>query len=86
MTDSDIVELFIKRDEKAIVQVTEKYGAMCKSIAFNVLGNQSDSEECFNDILYKLWDSIPPQKPSNLSGSSPIAIKQAVSSPSPNHI
>lgn len=68
MTDSDIVELFIKRDEKAIVQVTEKYGAMCKSIAFNILGNQSDSEECFNDVLYKLWDSIPPQKPSNLSG------------------
>ena len=67
MTDLDIIELFFKRDEKAIVQVTEKYGAMCKSIAFNVLGNQSDAEECFNDVLYKLWSSIPPKKPSALS-------------------
>ena len=35
-------------------------------IAKNVLQNEQDAEECFNDALLSVWNSIPPHKPENL--------------------
>jgi RNA polymerase sigma-70 factor (ECF subfamily) len=67
LDDNEIIDLFWLRDEKAIAVTSEKYGAMCKGIAYNVLGNSSDAEECFNDALLKLWNSIPPARPHALS-------------------
>lgn len=66
MEDNQIVELYWKRDEKAISETGQKYGAYCRSIAYNIINNNEDSEECVNDTWLKAWDSIPPQKPSNL--------------------
>ncbi len=67
MNDYQIVELFWQRDEHAISRCADKYGAYCYRIAFNILNHTADSEECVNDTWLKLWDSIPPQKPKNLS-------------------
>lgn len=36
-------------------------------MAFNVLGNAEDSEECVNDAYMRVWGSIPPNEPSSLS-------------------
>ena len=66
MEDNQIIELFWNRDEKAISETGRKYGSYCQSIAFNILHNNEDSEECVNDTWLKAWDSIPPQRPSNL--------------------
>ncbi len=68
MNDSEIVELFFSRDEKAISAANQKYGKYCSAVAMNVLGNREDSEECVNDALLKAWNSIPPEKPRNLAG------------------
>ena len=68
MDDSDIVELFFSRDEKAISEANQKYGRYCCAVAMNILGNREDSEECVNDALLKAWDNIPPEKPHNLAG------------------
>ena len=65
--DKRIVELFFARDEAALDAVSEKYGALCRNIALNVVGNPLDAEECENDTYMSLWNSIPPQKPKNLS-------------------
>lgn len=68
MNDSEIVELFFSRDEKAISAANEKYGKYCAAVAMNILKNREDSEECVNDALLKAWNSIPPEKPRNLAG------------------
>ena len=63
MNDEQIIGLFFARSESAILEIKDKYGAYCYRIAFNVLGNYEDSEECLNDTFLQAWNSIPPNKP-----------------------
>lgn len=44
--DSRIIQLFFSRDEKAIAQTDLYYGAYCRTIARNIVKNDSDAEEC----------------------------------------
>ena len=67
MTDNEIVKLFWDRNDGVIATVSEKFGSFCKKIAMNNLGDSRDAEECVNDTYLKAWNSIPPQKPANLS-------------------
>ena len=66
MDDKQIIQLFFDRNEKAIEATADKYGNYCNSIAFNILSNSEDAEECVNDTYVKAWNSIPPSKPSEL--------------------
>ena len=66
MEDSKIIELYHKRDENAIAQTKEKYGMLLRSLAFRILSNSEDAEECENDTYLKAWRSIPPQQPTYL--------------------
>jgi len=67
MNDEQIIHLFFARSEQAISEVREKYGNYCHRIAFRVLQNYEDSEECVNDTFLQAWNVIPPQKPNILS-------------------
>lgn len=67
MEDRNIVELFLSRSEEAIQETDKKYGRYCYKIAFNILGNYEDSEECVNDAYMRAWGSIPPNEPQSLS-------------------
>ena len=67
MTDVQIIELYWNRDENAIKQSDIKYGPYCRKIAYNILYNSEDTEECVNDTWFRSWDNIPPQKPNSLS-------------------
>ena len=66
MEDSKIIELFFSRSEQAIAELAYKYGGICKKIAFNILSNLEDAEECVNDACLGAWNSIPPQEPKPL--------------------
>lgn len=66
MEDQKIVELFLEKNESALVNAAAKYGSYLHSIAFNIIGNTEDAQECTNDALLRAWNSIPPQKPKNL--------------------
>lgn len=66
MQDQEIIDLYNRRDEQAIVQTESKYGSYCMSIAQNILQNMQDSEECVNDTWLHTWNSIPPAQPNNL--------------------
>lgn len=66
MDDSRIIELFFERSEKAISELSSKYGGICMKIAENVLNNYQDAEECVNDTYLGVWDTIPPKKPESL--------------------
>ena len=67
MNDKELLLLFDKRDENAIAQLERKYGRYCRSIAFEILKNEADAEECVNDAYLKVWESIPPAAPEKLS-------------------
>lgn len=66
MDDSRIIELLFQRSESALDAVQQKYGAMCRAIAWNLLGSQEDAQECVNDALHGLWNAVPPQRPRKL--------------------
>lgn len=66
MEDKRIIELFFARSESAISQLSEKYGKLCAKIAHNILNDLSDAEECVNDTLLGVWNSIPPNRPDSL--------------------
>lgn len=68
MKDTQIIELFFRRAEEAVVRLAEKYGAMCRTIARRILWDERDSEECVNDAWLQTWNVIPPQRPACLSG------------------
>lgn len=67
MNDENIVALYWQRDERAIEETAEKYGAYCFGIAHQLLGNTLDAEECVNDTYQAAWNSIPPNRPQVLS-------------------
>lgn len=60
MQDETILELLSRRDEQALVYVTEKYRGYLFGIAKNILGSDADSEECVNDAIFRLWAGTPP--------------------------
>ena len=63
--DKRILLMLDKRDEQALQESTRMYGALCRSVARNILGSDEDAEECLNDALLTAWNAIPPAKPSN---------------------
>ena len=63
MHDSDIVDLYFARSEAAIEETARKYGAYCNKIAYNILLDIFDAEECVNDTYLKAWGAIPPTRP-----------------------
>lgn len=65
MEDSKIIELFWNRDESAISETKNKYGLFCRSICRRILNDERDEEECVSDVLLRLWNAIPPEKPLN---------------------
>ena len=66
MTDDELIALLEVKDRNALVELENKYGAYCKSIADNILRNRQDTEECLNDAYLGVWNSIPPAKPDDL--------------------
>lgn len=67
MEDRLIVDLYWNRCENAIAETNHKFGRYCFKIAFNILADEYDSEECVNDTYLKVWETIPPAKPNKLA-------------------
>lgn len=67
MKDNEIIALYWSRDEAAITATADTYGAYCHSIAYRILYNNEDAEECVNDTWLNAWNSIPPRWPERLS-------------------
>ncbi len=67
MDDTRIIELFYERSEHAIEEVSVKYGSSIRRIAYNIVSNMQDVEECENDTYLAAWNQIPPEKPNPLA-------------------
>lgn len=68
MNDSEIIELYFSRNETAISETKNKYGKLCDKIAYGILQNKEDTEECISTAYYKVWNSIPPKRPQSFCG------------------
>lgn len=61
--DDRIVDLFLSRDEEAIVQTAQKYGQRIRSIAYRIVNDPETAKECENDAYRETWERIPPNEP-----------------------
>ena len=49
--DDEIIELYWKRDPKAIEETQTHYGEKLGRLSFGILENREDAQECVNDIF-----------------------------------
>lgn len=66
MDDDAIIKLFLARNENALLYAKKEYEHYCLYIADNILHDEQDALECFNDALLAAWNSIPPCKPNSI--------------------
>ena len=64
--DKRILKLLWDRQERGLEEMAAAYGQRLYGIAYNILGNRHDAEECVNDTYMALWNTIPPQRPDPL--------------------
>ena len=63
IADEQIIELYWQREESAIEETDKKYGQFLFRIAYNILHDRLDCEECQNDTYLGVWNAIPPTRP-----------------------
>lgn len=81
MEDKSIIELFVKRSEAAIRETKIKFGRLIYAVAYHIVQDSMDAEECESDTYLGAWDTIPPVLPDNLKSyllriARNIALKQ----------
>ncbi|MBO5496688.1 MAG: sigma-70 family RNA polymerase sigma factor [Oscillospiraceae bacterium] len=67
MEDRKIVDLYWQRDENAIPETAAKFGGYCRTIAYNILSDAEDAEECLNDTWLRAWNTMPTNRPAKLA-------------------
>ncbi len=67
MRDSEILDLYWERNERAITETQRSYEKYCYSIAYHILHDREDSDECVNDTWLRAWYAIPPKRPNKFS-------------------
>lgn len=63
IADEQIIELYWQREERAIQETDKKHGQFLFRIAYNILHDRLDCEECQNDTYLGVWNAIPPTRP-----------------------
>ena len=66
MGDSQIVAMLFARSEDALTEVSQKYSHLYRQILRSILSDAGEAEECEDDILLAVWNSIPPNRPDSL--------------------
>ena len=63
MDDTQIIELFLARDENAIHETDLAYGRRLHTLANRILLSREDAEETVSDTYLRTWQTIPPERP-----------------------
>ena len=61
--DKRILLMLNNREEQALKETEKRYGALCRTVVRDILGNEQDAEECLNDALLQVWNTVPPEQP-----------------------
>ena len=65
MEDNQIIDLYLQRDESAIIHTANQYGKRLRNISMGIVAELETAEECENDTYLQAWNSIPPNEPRN---------------------
>lgn len=65
--ENELLKKLLDRDESALVDIQKNYGKMIYALSFRILGSREDAEECANDVLLEIWNTVPPRQPEKLS-------------------
>lgn len=63
MTDQELMELFATQPSLAVEELQARYYGFCYGIAYRVLRDQEDAQECVNDVLLRCYQVLPRQRP-----------------------
>ena len=63
MEDSQIIDLYWQRSERAIAESENRYGRYCHAIAFHLCLDHEDAEECVSDTWLSAWNAMPDARP-----------------------
>ncbi len=63
LSDEEIIALYWERDENAIRETDRKYKGYLYTLAWSILADSGDCEECLNDTYLRTWNAIPPTRP-----------------------
>ena len=66
LSDDAIIDLYWQRDEDAIAATDKKYRRYLYTIAYNIVREHTECEDCLNDTYMRTWDKIPPTRPNIL--------------------
>ena len=66
MEDREIVKLYLERSEDAIAESRASYGSFLRALAYGILEDREESEECESDSYMRAWNAIPPAVPERL--------------------
>jgi RNA polymerase sigma-70 factor (ECF subfamily) len=66
MDDTEIIDLYLNREERAIEASADKYGRYLRRTIYTILKDDEDSEEILNDTYMGAWNAIPPTVPKSL--------------------
>ena len=75
--ERQFIALLQKRDESVLQEIRRVYGGLCYSLAYNMLNSREDAEECVNDMLLAVWNSVPPHNPVNLEAYLVTLVRRA---------
>ncbi len=67
INDRDIITLLHERNEEALRVIAERYGRLIRKIAINITDSAEYADECLNDTLFDVWNTVPPQDPISIS-------------------
>lgn len=66
MDDIMITDMLNSRDQKGLSELKSKYSRLILKICRSILQSEEDAEECANDTLLDIWNSLDTNRPENL--------------------
>ncbi len=64
--DQQMIDAVFNRSEQGLNDMVSTYGSLLYAVSMNLLNDASDAEECVNDAWLKVWNTIPPYRPTYL--------------------
>ena len=66
MNEETILDRLRARDESALGAIRDAWGKPALALARRITGSEEDAEECLQDGLLAVWETIPPKRPESL--------------------